>query len=97
MAHCPYQELVDLEAVLDRIRKWNGIREPKAGIFYLKQIPFLHFHIKDGKRWADARLGKNWGPSIDIPLESTLKQRSKFQREVERRYTISVRTAFKNA
>lgn len=86
MAHCPYEKLKDLESVLDKIRKWDGIREPKNGIFYFKSVPFLHFHIKDGKRWADAKLGKEWGPPMDIPFEATAKQKAAFLKEVEHRY-----------
>jgi hypothetical protein len=67
MAHCPYSELADLEPALREIRTWPDVREPSPGVFYVKRLPFLHFHIKDGVRWADARKGAKWGPKIPAP------------------------------
>ena len=86
MAHCPYENLADLESVLEAIRGWPGIKERGPGVFYLKSTPFLHFHEKDGARWADARHGKDWGSRIDIPFKTTKAMRDKFLREIERRY-----------
>lgn len=90
MAHCPYEELRDLEPVLRVIRTWPGIREPKPGIFYFKRVPFLHFHIKDGVRWADAKVGKEWGPEVEIPLSSTATSRAGFLKTIEKRYRAFV-------
>ena len=86
MAHCPYDQLRDLEPVFRVIRGWPGIREPKPGIFYFKRVPFLHFHIKDGVRWADAKVGKTWGPKIDVPLGGSALSRAGFLKTVEKRY-----------
>lgn len=59
MAHCPFEKLADLANILEKIRAWPDIREPKPGIFYYKRLPFLHFHEKDGRRWGSgsARTG----------------------------------------
>jgi hypothetical protein len=86
MAHCPYDKLADLEPVVDSVRGWPGIKEKSPGVFYLKSTPFLHFHEKDGARWADARDGKNWGEPIEVPFKATKAVREKFHKEVRRRY-----------
>lgn len=71
MAHCPYAHLADLEPMLAELRKWPDVREPRPGVFYVRRTPFLHFHIKDGRRWADVRSGRAWGPRLDIPLDAS--------------------------
>ncbi|MGZ3689045.1 MAG: hypothetical protein ACXVBW_12140 [Bdellovibrionota bacterium] len=91
MARCPAEKLTDLEPVFAQIRTWEGIREPQPGIFYFKRIPFLHFHEKLGRRWADVKLGKTWGPELAIPLASTISQRNAFLKSVRKRFEVLVR------
>ena len=87
MAHCPFERLADLEPILDEIRGWPGIREPRPGVFYVKRTPFLHFHVNaGGRRWADARLGATWGPEIDVSEPASRATGQRFLREVRRRY-----------
>ena len=87
MAHCPFEKLADLRGVLDEIRGWPGIGEPKPGRFYFKRTPFLHFHIdKEQRRWADVRNGKDWGPEVEISIDASHVVQSRFLREVKRRY-----------
>ena len=51
-----------------------GIREKSPGIFYLKTIPFLHFHDQDGKRWADVKTLDGWRHlAIDFDATSAAK------------------------
>jgi len=78
MAHCTYDQIKDLEGIFAQIRRWPGIREPKPGIFYLKGMPFLHFHTKDGHRWADARCGADWGSRIPIHPNAGSTERKSF-------------------
>ena len=90
MAHCPFERLADLKAVLDEIRGWPQIREPSPGVFYVKRTPFLHFHVNaQGRRWADARLGATWGPEIDVPEPASQASERRFLREVRRRYRVA--------
>jgi hypothetical protein len=86
MGHARDEDLRDLEDVLSAIRTWQGISEPTAGIFYLRRKPFLHFHTKDGLRWADAKVGELWGSAIRIPLNCGRRAKGKFLREIRVRY-----------
>lgn len=86
MARCPIEELKDLKVELSKIGQLPGVQEQKPGIFYLKRQGFLHFHLKDGRRWADVRDGKAWGPEIEIPKPSTALQRAAFLKEVVARH-----------
>ena len=89
MGRCDYKKLKDVEPALDELRKLKGIKEPKPGIFYLKSQGFLHFHEKDGKIWADAREGKDWGKPIDVPSKVSKTFIASFLKEVIRRYEVS--------
>lgn len=53
MGHTKPQDLEDLKPVLDYIRTLEGLKEKTSNIFYYKSAPFLHFHDKNGKRWAE--------------------------------------------
>lgn len=87
MAHCPIDQLADLDDVFAAIRSWPNVREPTPGIFYFKRIPFLHFHTnRQGRRWADIRDGTDWGPEVDLPFAASAAVRRRFVREAHRRY-----------
>ena len=87
MAHCPFEELADLRDCLDELRSWPLVAEPKPGIFYIKRIPFLHFHLdKAGRRWADIRDGADWGAEVDLPTDASPATKKRFMREARRRY-----------
>ncbi len=89
MGRCSYDKLKSIENALNEIRKLKNIKEPKPGIFYLKNQGFLHFHDKEEKIWADVKDGKSWGESIIIPAKITKKFLSEFAKEVYRRYEIT--------
>jgi hypothetical protein len=86
MGHARYEELNDLDAVLDAIRALPGVDERSPGVFYLRRSPFLHFHTKDGRRWADVRAGTEWGSEIPIPFDCSARVRASFLREVRARH-----------
>jgi hypothetical protein len=90
MGRCPYDQLSDIESALEQIRTLEKIKEAKPGIFYFKSQGFLHFHLKEGKRWADIREGKNWGKPVDLPFKPSKKVLSDFLLEVRRRYSTVV-------
>ncbi len=78
--------LGDLEDQLAKIRAWPAVKKKSPGVFYVKSLPFLHFHIKEEKRWADARDGKEWGGQIAVPFGAKMTAKRAFLKEVERRY-----------
>ena len=86
MAHCPYAQLHDLEPVLRKIRTWPAVREPSPGVFYVRRLPFLHFHIHEDRRWADARCGLTWGSQLRIDPGSDSAKRERFLKKAERYY-----------
>jgi len=86
MAHCPSEEIKDLEKVFQSIRCLDGIKEKKYGIFYLKSKAFLHFHKKDDDRWADIRCGKQWGPKVNLPFGASKIQKEQFLQTVYKCY-----------
>ena len=86
MAHASREDLLDLEDVFRELRKLPGISERSHGIFYIKRIPFLHFHTKDGDRWADVKAGAVWGPEIPIPFQSGPRAKRRFLKIVIERY-----------
>ncbi len=86
MGHTRPNQLKDLQDTLDEIRKWDDLKEKSPNIFYFKAKPFLHFHDKDGLRWADVRDGETWGKELKIPFESSTTQRNTFLKEVRKRY-----------
>ena len=86
MAHCTPEQLQDLEPVFERLRTWPKLREKKYGTFYLRGKGFLHFHHKAGRRWADVRAGKDWGPALDCPFDLEPDGQEQFLVKVERCY-----------
>jgi hypothetical protein len=86
VGHASKEELRDLEDVLSTVRTWTGISEPTPGIFYLRRKAFLHFHTKDGARWADAKFGKSWGSEIPLPMNCGQRAKERFLREIRVRY-----------
>ena len=56
MKHATEPTLIELEPLLARIRKIEGIQEKKLGIFYRKSKAFLHFHEHGKEIFADVRL-----------------------------------------
>jgi len=90
MAHANYEDLADLEPILDLVRTWTGIQERKPGIFYLRGRAFLHFHTKGERRWADARVGAEWGPELEIAPSARAKERKVFLKALEAAYAATL-------
>ncbi len=88
MAHCPIEQLTDLDTVFKVLRQWPGLKEKKTGMFYYKGKGFLHFHIKGDRRWADIREGKDWGEPFDIAFDPDANTQAAFLSEIERRYQL---------
>jgi hypothetical protein len=90
MGHARREDLLDVADVLDAIRALPGVSERSPGIFYIGRVPFLHFHTREGDRWADAKAGRDWGPEVPLPFGARGAAKSAFLREVRARYEASV-------
>lgn len=86
MARCPSELLDDIADVLTAVRAWTGIVEKKPGVFYLRRLPFLHFHLEaGGTRRADVKGRAGWVP-FDLPRPISAPRRRAFLRELRSRY-----------
>ena len=75
MGHSKPESRSDLTLELGRIRSLEAMVEKKPGIFYLGNVPFLHFHDKDGRRWADLKVKTGWRSlPIDVDAGNTAKR-----------------------
>ena len=83
MGHTKPENLSDLAAELGCIRKLARVIEKSPGVFYWKRLPFLHFHDKDGIRWADIKLPTGGWERLDVDFDSSAGQRTKFMRAVK--------------
>ncbi len=57
MKHISSEELDKLEGLLVELRKREGLKEKKRGVFYRKSKAFLHFHEDPAGLFVDVRLG----------------------------------------
>ncbi|HKW92743.1 MAG TPA: hypothetical protein VJX92_12640 [Methylomirabilota bacterium] len=86
MARCPAELLDDVADVLAEVRTWAGIVEKTPGVFYLRRLPFLHFHLEaGGARRADVKGRAGWIP-YDLPRPISATRRRAFLRELHTRY-----------
>ncbi|MBI4304715.1 MAG: hypothetical protein HY678_00195 [Chloroflexi bacterium] len=88
--HCPAEKLADLAEILDQIRRLPQVSEVKPGIFYMRRVAFLHFHLTNGHRSADVRCGDRWGPPIPVPFDAGALLKAEFIREVSHRHAETI-------
>lgn len=81
MGHTKPQDLADLKTELQQIEKLPGLIHKKPGIFYYKSTSFLHFHDKDGKRWAHIKIDKDW-QELDIDFTASKTTKAQFIKQV---------------
>ena len=62
--------------------EYENIKEKSSGVFYFKSVPFLHFHDKDGKRWADVKVGSEW-KHLEIDFKPSEKAKNSFLKSVQ--------------
>lgn len=83
MGHTKPELITDLSAELAAIRALPFIKEKKTGVFYFKSTPFLHFHDKDGTRWAHLKeLSGDW-KKVDVPFDASTSTKSQFLKVVK--------------
>lgn len=73
MKHATDVALDGLEPVLVQLRRLDGIREKKRGVFYRGSSAFLHFHEDPAGFFADARLGPDWQR---LPVNTTAERKA---------------------
>jgi len=60
MKHAGPDALARLADLLAAIRAYDGLREPRPGIYYRKGKAWLHFHEDKAGLFADLRVGGDW-------------------------------------
>jgi len=60
MKHAGPQALDQLEPVLAKLRKLDGLRERKRGAFYRGSSAFLHFHEDPAGFFADLKVADDF-------------------------------------
>jgi len=60
MKHADDTTLDAIEHMLVQLRRFDGIREKKRGLFYRKSQAFLHFHDDPRGIFADVRSDTGW-------------------------------------
>lgn len=57
MKHAGPQALDQIEPILTKLRKLDGLKERKRGSFYHGSMGFLHFHEDPAGMFADLKTG----------------------------------------
>jgi hypothetical protein len=92
VAYCPPELLDDLGDVFANLRTWTGVIEKRPGVFYVRNQPFLHFHLlAGGRRRADVKGYTHW-VQLDLPRPVTAARRRALFRELRMRYGEKVET-----
>jgi hypothetical protein len=77
MGRAKPDSLKDLASEFAKIEKLAGVKHKSFGTFYYKNTPLLHFHEKDGKRWADLRIAEKW-QKVEIDFSADAKVKKQF-------------------
>ena len=77
MKHAGDTALNALADLLDEIRRYDGLKEPKRGVFYRKSSGFLHFHEDPAGFFADLKIA---GEYRRFPVNSAAERRSLLRR-----------------
>jgi N-acetylglutamate synthase-like GNAT family acetyltransferase len=60
MRHARPEDLDRLEPLLEKLRRFGGLKEKSRGTFYRGARAFLHFHEHEGGFFADVRLADDF-------------------------------------
>jgi hypothetical protein len=72
MKHAGEAALGTIEPMVDEIRRLEGVRERKPGIFYRKSEAFVHFHEDPAGIFADVHRGREW---LRLPVNTASERR----------------------
>jgi hypothetical protein len=95
MGHTKPEMLADIAAELDVVRRLDGIKERSPGVFYYKSSAFLHFHDKDGKRWADVKTPRGYR-EVGIEFRPDARARRRFVESVKEAHALLARPRSKS-
>jgi hypothetical protein len=87
MGHTKPEMITDLARELEAIRSLDRLTERSPGCFYYKSAGFLHFHDKDGRRWADVKTPTGY-EEIEIGFSANAADRRRFVKAVERAHSL---------
>ena len=82
MGHTKPEIIEDLSKELDAIRKLPELKEKSFGVFYYKSNPFLHFHHKEDKRWADVKTVEKKWLSVEVGFKCSASEKKQFLKKV---------------
>lgn len=60
MKHAGAQALDQVEPILNKLRKLDGLKERSRGVFYRGPAAFLHFHEDPAGMFADLKTGEDF-------------------------------------
>lgn len=78
--HAAREDLERIEALLVRIRRLDGVRERRPGVFYAGARALVHFHEDAGSILADVRFDHGW----ERMRVDTAPERAELLRQLER-------------
>jgi hypothetical protein len=61
-----------IEPLLTELRRLEGVRERKPGVFYKKSSAFIHFHEDPAGIFADVRKEREW---LRFPVNTPSERR----------------------
>jgi hypothetical protein len=73
MKHAGDLALDTIEPMLSELRRLEGIRERKRGVFYRRSSAFIHFHEDPAGMFADVRRGD--GEWLRLPVNTSSERR----------------------
>ena len=89
MGHIKPELIADLSTELAVVRELPLIKEKRPGVFYFKSVPFLHFHDKEGQRWAHLKeINGDW-KRVDIPFQASLTQKKRMLKVIQATYEVA--------
>ncbi len=83
MGHIKPELIADLATELAAIRTLPHLKEKKLGVFYLKSTPFLHFHDKDGLRWAHVKTADGEWEKVEVSFGASTSARNSFLKAIK--------------
>jgi len=97
MSRARPKDLRDITDVLDVVRAWPKISERAPGVFWIRQSPFLHFHVRGDERRAHAKRDGAWGADICVPFGASARAKAALLRELRTRYESCIRASHSSA